>query len=64
MKVKKIRAIVRVSPRGDLTCHQAGITPFPDYKKNWQILSTWKSNRPITDLKDYAYRRLVHLYGL
>uniref|UniRef100_A0A6H1Z8E7 Uncharacterized protein n=1 Tax=viral metagenome TaxID=1070528 RepID=A0A6H1Z8E7_9ZZZZ len=62
-----MRAIVRVSPRGDLTCHQAGSKPFPDWKEKWQVLMTWndgKRNIPIERLRDYAYSRLIKMYGL
>lgn len=62
-----MRAIVRVSPRGDLTCHQAGSKPIPSYKEKWQVILKWndgKRNIPIEKLIPYAYKRLVNMYHL
>lgn len=61
-----MRTIVRVSPQGHLTAHQAGTKPYPDYKEKWLVLIKWndRKNRPITDLLPYAYKVLIHLHQL
>ena len=61
-----MRTIIRVSPRGDLTAHQAGMKPVPDYKENWFILMKIKDkhNRSISWVTKHAYPALVKLYRL
>jgi len=61
-----MRTIIRVSPKGYLTAHQAGTKPFPDYKERWQKLMIIKDrkNRPLTWITKHAYPLLVNLYNL
>ena len=54
---------IRVSPRGDLTCRATGWRQPDDYTNAWQVLA--RVNRPFTQgRKQYAYGRLIRLYGL
>jgi len=61
-----MRTIIRVSPQGYLTAHQAGAKPYPDYKERWQKLISIKDkrNRPISWITEHAYSSLIRLYGL
>ena len=60
----KERIIILASPNGTLTATYAGsLHRLPDFKRKWQILLTYRAVNAM-QYRDYAYRRLIAMYGL